>query len=572
MPLKVYHPKGRAPILVFEHGGVSLHAFAVFPGLADQVLRKVAHQLFLALDFMHCNSVIHTDLKPTNILVQEGDGGIHCRVCDFGEAVVDRASWKERWPAEHIRKYGIQVCTLWYRPPDVLLGRADYGTELDVWSLGIVLGDAAQGAPLFRGVQHCWEMLVAVFGILGVAALTTPEYMALPLRMPHFPAFPGTGWAGKVPRMSPRGLDLLASCCQASPGARLTARRALSHLFLREPPEPETAAIAVQGEREWDSLAIPAAGGRGALCVRHGHVGMAVLRWIREDRAFAQRGKRLQCSWDSSRNSDRISKAREKLEIYGHGGRGHRDICPLLHGVSYSSPFPVRRVRAWLRAFQTANVSFFDGLQRGLELELGKPPMQPANGTHLASDHPRDWALCLACLQLLHPAARVGPRGWADAASVLLLGLTCWGDREVRFFLEGDAEVVLPQSDGCVYIGNLTAAEHSVSHPPRPGHLHRILGLTEAKVVAILRSHVPESIRGTLAAVPAHTLQTAQSVVHACLRDADLRMPALADCQEADRDHPWVVRGVSCALSESMIGTWGEVACSRAHVQDVYRR
>jgi serine/threonine protein kinase len=33
----------------------------------------------------------------------------------------------------------VQVVTLWYRAPDVLLGATDYNTSIDMWSAGCIL-------------------------------------------------------------------------------------------------------------------------------------------------------------------------------------------------------------------------------------------------------------------------------------------------------------------------------------------------------------------------------------------------------------------------------------------------
>jgi serine/threonine protein kinase len=53
------------------------------------------------------------------------------------------------------------VITLWYRPPELLLGEERYGTSIDVWSCGCILGELFLKKPLFQvGEQKTKEMAV----------------------------------------------------------------------------------------------------------------------------------------------------------------------------------------------------------------------------------------------------------------------------------------------------------------------------------------------------------------------------------------------------------------------------
>ena len=48
------------------------------------------------------------------------------------------------------RPYTNKVITLWYRPPELLLGEERYGTAIDVWSCGCILGELFFKKPLFQ--------------------------------------------------------------------------------------------------------------------------------------------------------------------------------------------------------------------------------------------------------------------------------------------------------------------------------------------------------------------------------------------------------------------------------------
>jgi len=41
------------------------------------------------------------------------------------------------------------VITLWYRPPELLLGATKYGCEVDMWSVGCIIGEILARAPMF---------------------------------------------------------------------------------------------------------------------------------------------------------------------------------------------------------------------------------------------------------------------------------------------------------------------------------------------------------------------------------------------------------------------------------------
>lgn len=73
------------------------------------------------LAYCHARRVLHRDLKPQNLLINERG---ELKLADFGLA---------RAKSVPTKTYSNEVVTLWYRPPDVLLGSTEYSTPIDMW-------------------------------------------------------------------------------------------------------------------------------------------------------------------------------------------------------------------------------------------------------------------------------------------------------------------------------------------------------------------------------------------------------------------------------------------------------
>lgn len=65
------------------------------------------------------------------------------KLADFGLARLYNAEDRQR-------PYTNKVITLWYRPPELLLGEERYGPAIDVWSCGCILGELFWKKPLFQ--------------------------------------------------------------------------------------------------------------------------------------------------------------------------------------------------------------------------------------------------------------------------------------------------------------------------------------------------------------------------------------------------------------------------------------
>jgi len=130
---------GRAFIVMERLSGRTL-ADEVADGHFDSArMRRLALELLGALDAAHRVGILHRDLKPSNVLLAAGG---HWKLTDFGIAkVLDDAD---------VTSTGVVVGTPAYLAPE-RHGGEPATARSDLWSLGVVLYEAATGERLFRG-------------------------------------------------------------------------------------------------------------------------------------------------------------------------------------------------------------------------------------------------------------------------------------------------------------------------------------------------------------------------------------------------------------------------------------
>ena len=98
------------------------------------------HQLFSGLEHCHNRHVLHRDIKGSNLLI-DSEGIL--RIADFGLASF--------FDPNHKRPMTSRVVTLWYRPPELLLGATEYSVGVDLWSAGCILAELLAGKPMVPG-------------------------------------------------------------------------------------------------------------------------------------------------------------------------------------------------------------------------------------------------------------------------------------------------------------------------------------------------------------------------------------------------------------------------------------
>lgn len=213
--------------LVFEYMEHDLSGLAAVQGVkfTEPQVKCYIKQLLSGLEHCHKNGVLHRDIKGSNLLI-DNDGIL--KIADFGLASFFNPQNKQPMTS--------RVVTLWYRPPELLLGATFYGVSVDLWSAGCILAELLAGKPILPGRTEV-EQLHKIFKLCGSpsddywkryrlpnATLFKPQHPYKRCTIETFKDFP------------PSSLPLLETLLAIDPKDRGTATSALnSNFFTTEP-------------------------------------------------------------------------------------------------------------------------------------------------------------------------------------------------------------------------------------------------------------------------------------------------------------------------------------------------
>ncbi|KAK6157159.1 hypothetical protein DH2020_011407 [Rehmannia glutinosa] len=213
--------------LVFEYMEHDLTGIASLPGVkfTEPQVKCYMQQLLSGLDHCHGHGVLHRDIKGSNLLID--NHGI-LKIADFG-----LASFFDNHQKVPLTS---RVVTLWYRPPELLLGATQYGVAVDLWSTGCILGELYSGKPIMPGRTEV-EQLHKIFKLCG----SPSEDYWRKSKLPHSPVFkPIQPYRRRIAEtfkdLPDAAIGLMETLLSIDPSDRGTASFALQTQFFKTKP------------------------------------------------------------------------------------------------------------------------------------------------------------------------------------------------------------------------------------------------------------------------------------------------------------------------------------------------
>ncbi len=131
--------------------GPSLTDWCRCSGASIRERLKLFVSVCRAVQHAHLKGVLHRDLKPTNVLMKQGEGIVVPKVIDFG--IAKALAGPDGWHRGEDRQWtqpGHAVGTPTYMSPEQAEGRRDLDLRSDVYALGVLLYELLAGVPPFR--------------------------------------------------------------------------------------------------------------------------------------------------------------------------------------------------------------------------------------------------------------------------------------------------------------------------------------------------------------------------------------------------------------------------------------
>ncbi|KAJ6931953.1 serine/threonine-protein kinase [Populus alba x Populus x berolinensis] len=215
--------------LIFEYMEHDLAGLLASPGIkfSEAQIKCYMQQLLHGLEHCHNRGILHRDIKGSNLLI---DSNGNLKIADFGLATFFSSPQKQPLTS--------RVVTLWYRPPELLLGATEYGVSVDLWSTGCILAELFVGKHIMPGRTEV-EQLHKIFKLCGSPSDEYWKRSKLPHATIFKPQHPYKRCVAETFKDFPSSaLALLDVLLTVEPEARGTALSALDSEFFTTKPLP----------------------------------------------------------------------------------------------------------------------------------------------------------------------------------------------------------------------------------------------------------------------------------------------------------------------------------------------
>lgn len=228
--------------------------------LTQDHIKSWSNQLLQGTHYMHVNNILHRDLKASNLLItRRGE----LKIADWGLA----RSWNPS-----MKRLTNPVITLWYRPPELLLGCTKYSPKIDMWSVGCIIAEMFRRGGLLKGSNEAHQ-LDLIFMMMGHP--TTEDWPNIHQMCPLWKNYePKDGEMGapsmlreelknRLPTsamnwMTPHAIDVINNLLAYNPDKRWSAQQAILAEWFFDAPMVKPAnklnmKLGVDSAHEWEA-------------------------------------------------------------------------------------------------------------------------------------------------------------------------------------------------------------------------------------------------------------------------------------------------------------------------------
>ena len=180
--------------------------------------KKIIRSIALGLKYLHDHDIIHRDIKPGNIFIDE-----NCivKLGDFGSSrIITNYNNGNLTPL---------VGTKWYKAPEIIFGNKIYDKTVDIWSFGCLMAELFLLEPLFPGATD-FEMINLIFGFLGFSK--EDEEVLKPKLKINYKEMKDSIFESTFDTADKDSIDLMKKMLCANPKKRINIDEVLLHPYL----------------------------------------------------------------------------------------------------------------------------------------------------------------------------------------------------------------------------------------------------------------------------------------------------------------------------------------------------